>query len=260
MARRTVIVVPCFDEASRLDVAAFLAHDDPDVRFVFVDDGSRDRTVEVLGDLAATDPERFELVVRAANGGKAAAVRDGVRHALAHPHTEVVGYWDADLATPLPAIAELRALLDRDPSVQIVLGSRVKILGRNIERNPLRHYFGRVAAMAASNLLGMDVYDTQCGAKLFRRTPQLEVLFGDPFSTRWAFDVEVLARWLGEHPHVARPDMGRYIVEHPLQTWLDVRGSKVKLTDLLQGPAELARIWLRYRRHLRRLPARGPGA
>lgn len=254
MARRTAIVVPCFDEASRLDAAAFLAFDDPDVRFVFVDDGSRDATVQRIGELVSADPERFELVVREVNGGKAAAVRDGVRHALARPDTEHVGYWDADLATPLPVIAELRALLERDPAVQIALGSRVKILGRNIERRALRHYFGRVAAMAASNLLGMDVYDTQCGAKLFRRTPHVDALFAEPFSTRWAFDVEILARWLGRHPHVPRPEMGRYVVEHPLHTWLDVRGSKVRLADLLQGPAELARIWLRYRRHLRRLP------
>lgn len=250
----TVLIVPCFDEARRLDVAAFEAWSDatPEVRFLLVDDGSRDATAAILQGMAERRPERFEALLLPVNRGKAEAVRAGVAHALSDPRTAIVGFWDADLATPLDHVPDLRATLLARPDVEIALGSRVRLLGRQIERPALRHYFGRVAAGSASFLLGMPVYDTQCGAKLFRRTEHLATLFAEPFSTRWAFDVEVLARWLGCHPAVTRADMGRYLVEHPLRVWLDVRGSKVKLLDMVEAPLDLFRIWLRYRRQIRR--------
>lgn len=249
-----MVIVPCYDEARRLDAAAFVAWSDahPDFRFLLVDDGSSDGTADLLRGLAERRPHAFQALVLPRNRGKAEAVRAGVAEALKDEGAHIVGFLDADLATPLDHLPELRAHLVERPAVEIVLGSRVRLLGRDIERPAFRHYFGRVAAGAASFLLGMPVYDTQCGAKLFRRTEHLPALFDEAFSTRWAFDVEVLARWLGRHPEVRRPEMGRFLVEHPLRVWRDVRGSKVKLVDMVEAPLDLLRIWLRYRGRIRR--------
>jgi hypothetical protein len=95
-------------------------------------------------------------------------------------------------------------------------------------------------------VLRLPVYDTQCGAKLFRGGPDSAALFAEPFQTRWLFDVELIAR-LGKR----RADAGgaaRAIYEVPLPEWRDVPGSKVKPKDYLRGLGDLARIALRYGR------------
>src|SRR5436190_10742254 len=102
---KTTIVVPCHDEAQRLDVAAFrrFGGQSPDVRLLFVNDGSRDETIAILNRLAAEDPARFGVVDLERNLGKSEAVRRGVLHAT-RQQPELVGFWDADLATPLAVI------------------------------------------------------------------------------------------------------------------------------------------------------------
>jgi glycosyltransferase involved in cell wall biosynthesis len=251
--RRTAptVVVPCFEEAARLDVGAFVtfAQAHAHVRFVMVDDGSRDATRQVLEGLAARS-DQFTVLSYQPNAGKAEAVRRGILHALEAGAT-AVGFWDADLATPLDDVLGFAAELDAAPAVEVVLGSRVKLLGRHIDRDDLRHYFGRVAATAASLLLRLPVYDTQCGAKLFRVGPRTRELFATPFETRWAFDVEILARWLGTHPGLPRDRVGAFVVEVPLRRWTDVAGSKLRARDFLRTPLDLFRIWRRYRRELR---------
>lgn len=243
------IVVPCYNEADRLDVEAFsaAARADGRLRFLFVDDGSSDGTAAVLAALAGRP--RCEVLRLPRNGGKAEAVRRGFLDRLDAGAAGAIGFWDADRATPLSDIAGFARILDERPEVELVIGSRVKLLGRQIVRRQARHYVGRTAATLVSNMLGLPVYDTQCGAKLFRVTPGLRGLFAEPFSTRWAFDVELLARWIGASEG-SREALERRIVEVPLMRWVDVDGSKITPADFLKTPLDLARIWLRYRRLL----------
>ena len=101
------IVIPCFNEAKRLDLAAFeqFAAENPDANFLFVDDGSADDTRQMLDRLADRISDRASVLVLEQNSGKAEAVRRGITRALEAEPT-YVGYWDADLATPLPVIRE----------------------------------------------------------------------------------------------------------------------------------------------------------
>jgi glycosyltransferase involved in cell wall biosynthesis len=241
-----VVVVPCYNEARRLPVSKFEAFlgAASDVSFVFVDDGSDDGTRELLRELERGSDGRVAIVELPANLGKAEAVRAGVLRAF-EGQPAYVGFWDADLATPLPAILEFRSLLDARRNLEMVFGARVVLLGRRIERRAIRHYLGRVAATAISLILGLRVYDTQCGAKLFRATPSVRGLFEEPFASRWLFDVEILARFI----HSLRGDRGAArdaIYEYPLTEWMDVAGSSLTPADYGRAAVDLLRIWRRY--------------
>ena len=242
----TVIVIPCYNEARRLRVADFVAYAAcPDIALLFVDDGSRDDTWEVLQKLQQEAGPSVHLLRQMPNGGKAEAVRAGMNYALEHLSPEIVGFWDADLATPLEAIQDLRCILLRQTDIAMVFGARVRLLGRRIERRPTRHYLGRLFATVVSNLLRLPIYDTQCGAKLFRVSPELREILRDPFVSRWVFDVEMIARFI----RLAGGDANKVaprIYEFPLHVWEDIAGSKLKPTDFLKAFRDVLRIRRRY--------------
>jgi len=241
MPTRLQLVIPCYNEASRLDADTFVRFvtSRSDVRLLFVDDGSTDTTLQVLADIAAKSAGRVDTLVLPRNRGKAHAVQRGMVAAI-EKQPELIGYWDADLATPLDAVDEFVDVLDRRPDVDIVIGSRVKLLGRRIDRHAYRHYAGRIFATAASLALRLDVYDTQCGAKIFRLNSQTRRVFATPFASQWVFDIEALARYA----HVVGTDhASTSIYELPLTTWTDVAGSKVKMRHAGRALWDIVRIW-----------------
>jgi glycosyltransferase involved in cell wall biosynthesis len=204
------IVIPCFNEAKRLDRAAFerFAAEAPEVSFVFVDDGSADDTKRMLEELAARLSGRASVVALEKNSGKAEAVRRGVNRALER-QPSYVGFWDADLATPLDVIQKFSELLDTHPEIQMIMGARVQLLGRRIERSALRHYAGRLAAI-------------------------------------WIFDAEIIARLIARLGAHSEPAARGVVYEYPLHAWMDVRGSKVGPSDYLRAAVDLYRIYSHY--------------
>lgn len=241
-----ILVVPCFNEEHRLPVDAFRAFALEGIRveILFVDDGSTDGTLRLLESVAASDPSRFSVISLAKNSGKAEAVRCGMTEALDR-RPDFAGFWDADLATPL---SEVRGFLDvfaSRPEIEMVFAARVRLLGRSISRNPARHYFGRVGATLISSSLGLAVYDTQCGAKLFRAGDSIRELFSTPFLSRWIFDVEIIARFVRIR---GRDAAARAIYELPIMTWHDVKGSKVRSTDFGRALKDLWKIHRAYNR------------
>lgn len=238
----STVVVPCYNEQDRLDPAAFLrfVENDQHTRFLFVDDGSTDRTFERLTELRDGRPERFSILRLDSNQGKAEAVRRGLLES-GQSDSQFLAYWDADLATPLEAIREFRLVLAGNPELLVVMGSRVRLLGREIQRRAMRHYLGRIFATAASFVLGLPVYDTQCGAKMFRKSPRVIELWKEPFQSRWIFDVELLSR-LVRQSRLSNGGMlppTQVVYELPLLHWRDVKGSKVRPTDFLRAGWEL---------------------
>ncbi|KAB0666520.1 glycosyltransferase [Oryzomonas japonica] len=240
--RKTRIIVPCYNEAMRLNPKAFLdaLDNNSDLSFLFVNDGSTDSTRQILTSLKDKNPAQVEIVNLEKNSGKAEAVRQGMLTSLLGAF-DYIGYWDADLATPLDVIGDFSRLLEAS-GAEIVIGSRVRLLGRRIERNVLRHYFGRVFATCASILLNINIYDTQCGAKIFRNNEALRHVFGKPFKVAWTFDVEMLARF----PivmNVSPPEASSRWVEFPLLQWVDVKGSKLKWRDFFTGALEFCTLF-----------------
>lgn len=243
-----LLVVPCYNEEKRLPVGELetFRHHYPHVRFLFVNDGSHDGTQSLLEALKHSAPESFDVVALDRNRGKAEAIRRGMREAIAR-EPQFVGFWDADLSTPLDEIPRFLELMQHRSDIEMVIGSRVQLLGRNISRRLMRHYLGRVFATLASLAIGLPVYDTQCGAKMFRVTPPLSDVFDKPFSSRWVFDVELLDRFLRLPPADGKPPRAKQIVEVPLQEWTDVAGSKLGMWDCVQAAWDLTWLTLRIR-------------
>lgn len=237
---RLLVVVPCYNEEKRLDVEVFRAFD---AEFLFVNDGSKDGTLRLLESMRDSDPGRFSVLNLERNSGKAEAVRQGMLAALDRK-PDITGFWDADLATPLSEVREFLEIFDTRPEIQMVFGARVRLLGREISRHASRHYLGRVGATLISQTLGLAVYDTQCGAKLFRAGDALRDVFARPFLSRWIFDVEILARFVEMQ---GRDAVAREVYEYPVRVWHDVKGSKVKSTDFIRALRDLRKIRRAYK-------------
>jgi glycosyltransferase involved in cell wall biosynthesis len=249
---RTIVVIPCFDEARRLNLPAFreFATAIPNVEFLFVNDGSRDDTLTMLEGLKREYPGVVDVLDLAKNSGKAEAVRQGMLAAISRG-CDFVAFWDADLSTGLDEIEPFRNIMRDRPEIDMVFGSRVNLLGRQIERKLSRHYLGRVFATMVALALRLPVYDTQCGAKMFRVTDDLRCVLGKPFISRWIFDVEIIARFLVLRSNGARPPVRSMIVEKPLLRWRDVEGSKLRPRHFIIVMGDFVRIYGRYLRQVR---------
>ncbi len=242
-ANNTVIVIPCYNEAERLRLGRFRSflnsHDE--YRVLFVDDGSSDDTARLLRQLRDGFPDQVSIVTLARNQGKAEAVRQGILLAL-DSAPSAVAYWDADLATPLEEVPRFRRTLDHRDQVRVVMGCRLRLAGHDIRRTQIRCTLGRLFSTIASLVLGRPLRDTQCGAKMFRVTPDLRPVFECPFVSRWIFDVEILGRMM-----TSGNLQGGSLLEMPLIEWTEVPGSKLSTAHCLMAVRELMQIGWRLR-------------
>jgi glycosyltransferase involved in cell wall biosynthesis len=242
--QKTAIVVPCYNEFHRLKVNEFLSFTKKNrgVSFFFVNDGSTDDTDKLINHLSREAPEQIQCINLKKNCGKAQAVRLGFLKAIGMDFQNI-GYWDADLSTPLDVINKFCELLNDDRTT-IVMGARVRLLGHRINRRALRHYLGRVFATSASIVLGLHVYDTQCGAKIFKNTHFLKKVFSQPFTVKWIFDVEILARFKVIQKIESGNLFKNSALEYPIKEWTHSSGSKVRIIDFFVAILDLLKIYI----------------
>lgn len=238
------IVIPFYNEYNRFSVEEFITFytTNPNYSFIMVDDGSKDKTAEMLLKLQMRCKERIEIITQV-NKGKAEAVRIGMMKAAGNSNYDYIGYLDADLASK-PENFNLFLAIAREYEHQFLLlmGSRVKRLGADINRKLSRHIIGRIlATIISAYLLKLPSYDTQCGAKLFRQEV-VGVIFRKPFITKWLFDVEVILRLIKNFPGAEKK-----IMEIPLMVWEDKFGSNLKYTDAFAIFLEIWRIKRKYK-------------
>lgn len=239
---KTTLIIPCYNEAARVQLDHYQdLLNDGDIQLLFVNDGSRDGTGALLDVWCQARAARARTLHFPRNKGKAEAVRQGLLAAL-QTDAVIVGYTDADEATPLSEIVRLIHHLQVVPDhVRAVFGSRIRRMGARIERQPFRHYAGRAFATCVSLLLEMPIYDTQCGAKLFRADAILRAAIQTPFLSRWIFDVELIGRLRNGYQRLPGLADERFM-EIPLDVWRDVKGSKVKMRTFARALIDLCRI------------------
>src|SRR5262249_10640365 len=151
-------------------VLAYVHAQSWDAEVVVVNDGSKDRTVEIVQSLAAKDPT-LRLVQNPGNRGKGYSVRNGMLHARGR----IVLFTDADLSSPIEEAPKLFHALDE--GADIAIGSRWLRSETQTHRQPLhRQLFGRIFNVLLRMILGLPFADTQCGFKAFKR-PAVDTIF-----------------------------------------------------------------------------------
>ncbi len=213
------IAIPAYNEAARFpSYAASLADrfaGRKDIAFLLVDDGSKasDRkTCEAAAEKAGAP--FVDSVALDENSGKGAAILHGWDQA---GKSEWVGFVDADGSVTASELARVLEEVARAPDVDAWFASRVKMLGRTVERSFLRHFTGRIFATLVGTRIDSNVYDSQCGLKLVRRTV-LEKIRDRLEETGFAFDIDLLA---------GLNSAGARTVEVPVD-WHHEAGTKVR--------------------------------
>ncbi len=235
-----LMVVPCFNEASRFNSNYFqeVCAIEGTI-WCFVDDGSIDSTLEILKSFCTK--KNTKILKLPNNVGKSEAIRLGLLDALSdYPNALWCGFLDSDGAFNSREVERivLRAKSEEFESHHSLFTSRVKLSGRNIHRKTYRHLIGRLIA-TMFGLIWKDIpYDTQSGFKIFRNNRYFKESIAAPFTTRWFFDIEIIARI------ASKQDSAPKIWEEPLNSWIDISGSKISAREKIRLAREIPRVML----------------
>ncbi len=233
------VVIPCYNEETRLNTDTFKKFVDSNLGYhlCFVNDGSKDNTLQVLQKLSKGREEYISVYDCAQNGGKAEAVRQGVLHMVKDPQLNYIGYLDADLSTNFQDFDDLVQTIS-DSDFQIVGGSRISRMGADITKAGSRAIISKTINLMIRNILGMSFQDTQCGAKVMTREVA-EKMFQEKFKTSWLFDVEIFLRMKN---YYGAEKAQKLICEQPLKRWVHEDGSKLSMKDSIKIIMQLLKI------------------
>jgi CheY-like chemotaxis protein len=238
------LVIPCYNEETRLlgdDFKAFIAKN-LSCHLCFVNDGSKDNTLNVLKELAKGNENRISIYDCEKNGGKAEAVRLGMLHLAKQSQFNYIGFLDADLSTDFEDFNDLTNTISTS-NFQIVSGSRINRMGADITKQSSRAIISKTINFFIRKTLGMDFKDTQCGAKIMTKEI-VEKTFHKKFLTKWLFDVEIFMRMKKIY---GTDEAQNLICEQPLKRWIHADGSKLSFKDSLKIVFQIAQIAIYYR-------------
>lgn len=224
---RLAIIVPCFNEANRLNVEYFkkLIEQSNDVLYVFIDDCSTDNTIKLLNTLKSFKASKVTVVANPNNLGKGESIRKGWLEIInKYPSIEFLGFIDADSAFALQDVNKI-IKLSFSNDFDSVWSSRVKLAGREIRRSLYRHFIGRIIQTYLQFFYRFGIYDSQSGLKVWRKNQKFTLSIMDTFRTRWFFEVEMLIR-------VNNLGFEINVWEEPVLAWRDVPGSKIGITQI----------------------------
>lgn len=228
------VVVPAYNEEARIAsslgrLTGFLSGRPWAWEVLVVNDGSQDRTAEIVRGISAKDP-RVRLV-DAPHRGKGAAVKRGM--------LEAKGDWrflcDADLSMPPEHLDRFFDGGGGRPVFDVSIGSREAPGARRIGEPLKRHIYGRLFNYAVRLITLRGIKDTQCGFKLFS-AQAADAVFPNQLLDGWGFDVEVL--------FLARR-AGMTIGEVPID-WYYGQGSRVTLRKGVLGFMDIVLVRLNH--------------
>ena len=231
-----LLLIPAYNEERRIEPVLrdyaryFKEHYQGKFQLVVVLNGCTDNTLGVVQRVGAEYPSVTALEFTEPIG-KGGALIEGLKLA---PLADLIGYVDADGATPPQAFLELVGQLEE---ADCVIGSRwLPDAVLHVEQSGRRQFASRVFHFIVQFLFRMNIRDTQCGAKVMRREA-IEKVHSSLRIADMAFDINLLYSL-----HRA----GYRILEVPTE-WTDMIGTKVTLfgTSLVMF-LSVVRIWLIY--------------
>jgi glycosyltransferase involved in cell wall biosynthesis len=221
------IVIPAYNEEKRIGkVLAELAADGG--QYIFVCDGT-DATEQMVREFSRSRPGLdLTCLSYGRRLGKGGAVIEGFSHAS----TPVVGFLDADGSTSLAQVFRLMRALD---GADAVIGSRW--LPGSVIPEPqglYRRIESRIFNLVIRLLFGLRFTDTQCGAKVFKKSA-VDAVLNEMTSTGFEFDVELLWRLSKK---------GYAVLECPI-TWQNQGESRVTAGDAFSMLSALIAVRIR---------------
>lgn len=228
------IIIPAFNEEARIgksveNILQYLLGKDWDCEVIVVDDGSTDRTIEVVRNAFGGFDAHKRIIRNERNRGKGFSVKRGMLEAAG----DFFLFTDADLSTPINEVEKMISVLNEGTDVAI--GSRdLSDSQVEVHQNFLRELMGKVFNKLARLLTFKGIQDSQCGFKLFKRDAAKEI-FSLQKMDGFSFDVEIvyLAQKLG------------YRVQEVPVVWRNSPASRVNvLSDPLKMLLDLFRIRL----------------
>jgi len=219
MKKIVSIIVPVYNEEDRIvnfleDLLKFAKSNLKNYELIFVDDGSVDKTLEIIKGEVKNN-KNVKIISYRPNIGKGFAVKKGVFAT----NGELILFIDADGSI---RVNQIRKMLEKLEHYDIVVGDR-SCKESDVKQPFLRKIIGIVFNMYVDMLFNSEIRDNLCGFKGFHKEVARE-LFKDLIVERWLFDVELFYK-------IKKKNYSLY--QLPIE-WEHREGSKIKLIDPLK--------------------------